>query len=73
MVNNKEKIFSREEHRTNPLSKIDGGDEIEIHYRNYIKVYNNVKHPKAYINAIKERDKDAILAIFVNGFKTKFI
>ena len=72
MENNKEKIFVRQMDRTNPLSNVEGGHNIEVHYRDYIKVYDNVKHPKAYVGVIAQNDKYPILAIFVDGILTKF-
>ena len=58
-----------EEFRTNPLSVTPGGSEVEVHFRDKVKVYTNVKHPKAYINKITSESKDPIIAIFVDGNK----
>lgn len=73
MENNKEKIFSKKEDRTNPLSMIEGGHVIEIHYRDYVKVYDNVKNPKAYIAALPPNVRYSILAVFVDGIQTLVI
>jgi hypothetical protein len=57
--------------RTNPLGKVPGGSVVTIVYEGYRVDYNNIKNPKAYINAIKFKTKEEIIEILVNNKKTK--
>lgn len=74
MENNNRLVVGRE-YRTNELSLTEGGSNIEVHYENRIKVYTNVKNPKAYIRAIMTRNEisdEKIIATYVDGNKTKY-
>lgn len=62
----KKRVIIADEFRTNTLSLVPGGSEIEVHYRDRVKVYTKIKNPKAYINAIT-KDDAGIIAIFVDG------
>jgi hypothetical protein len=65
----KSKVYVGKEFRTNPLSTQPGGSVVEIHYQNRIKVYDNIKNPKAYVKYLESNSKDPILAIYVDGSK----
>ena len=69
METNKKVTIVGEEYRTNSLSLIPGGSEVEVHYRNHVKVYTNIKNAGAYIKKITAESKDPILAIYVDGIK----
>jgi hypothetical protein len=60
------------EFRTHELSLTPGGSVVEVYYRDRIKVYDNVKHPKPYIGKIISEAKEPIVEIRVNGIPTKF-
>lgn len=53
----------KDEYRDNPLSRTPGGDEVFVYYGNEIRVYDKVKNPKAYANAILERSDKEITKI----------
>jgi len=67
---NKKVIVVGEEYRINKLSLTPGGSEVEVHYRDRIKIYTNIKNTDAYIKKIVKESKDPIIAIFCNGKKT---
>ncbi len=60
------------EFRTNNLSLTPGGSIVEVYYKDRIKVYNNVKHPSAYIRQIVSNAEETITKILVDGISTKF-
>ena len=60
-------IIAADEFRTNPLSIIPGGSKIEIIYEKYTIVYQNIKNPTAYINAIEVNPNNPIISIKVDG------
>lgn len=66
MTQDKKRVIVGDEFRTNTLSLTSGGSDVEVHYRDRVKVYTKIKNPLAYINAITRTDKD-IIAIFVDG------
>jgi hypothetical protein len=68
----KNKVFVGQEFRTNPQSTIPGGSVVEVHYENRIKVYDNVKNPKAYIKYIRTNSSENIVQILVDGKQTNF-
>jgi len=68
----KNKVFVRQEFRTNPLSEVPGGSVVEVHYASRIKVYDNIKNPMAYIKYIRSNDNEPIVSILVDGKPTKF-
>jgi intein-encoded DNA endonuclease-like protein len=69
METNKKLTVVGDEYRTNPLSLIPGGSEVEVHYQDYVKVYTNIKNPAAYIRKITTESNDPIIAIYVDGNK----
>jgi hypothetical protein len=69
METNKKVTVVGEEYRTNVLSLIPGGSSVEVHYRDRVKVYTNIKNTSAYIKKITAESKDPILAIYVDGNK----
>ncbi|MFY7883307.1 MAG: hypothetical protein ACOVOV_00535 [Dolichospermum sp.] len=62
----KEKLYVAQEFRTNPLSAAPGGSVVEVHYQAGIKVYDNIKNPKAYIKYIMANSPD-VVQILVDG------
>jgi len=66
----KSKVFVTQEFRTNPLSTIPGGSVVEVHYENRIKVYDNIKNPKAYIKYLSVNGSEKIVQILVDGKPT---
>jgi hypothetical protein len=66
------KVFVGQEFRTNPQSAIPGGSVVEVHFEKRIKVYNNIKNPKAYIQHIEGNSTEPIIKIVVDGIETKF-
>lgn len=76
METNKNVIVVGEEFRTNPLSLIEGGSTVEVHYPSRTKVYTNIKNATTYINAIKlknETSDEKIIEVYVDGKKTKHV
>jgi hypothetical protein len=63
----KNKVFVEQEFRTNTLSTIPGGSVVEIHYDSRIKVYNNIKNPKAYVKCITSNSSEKVISILVDG------
>jgi hypothetical protein len=68
----KNKVFVGQEFRINPQSTIPGGSVVEVHYENRIKVYDNVKNPKAYVKYIRTNSSENIVQILVDGKPTNF-
>lgn len=66
----KKRVIVGDEFRTNTLSLIPGGSEVEVHYRERVKVYTKIKNRTSYINSITSKDAE-IIAIFVDGNKWK--
>ena len=62
----KEKLYVAQEFRTNPLSVAPGGSVVEVHYQAGIKVYDNIKNPKAYVKYIMANSPD-VVQILVDG------
>jgi hypothetical protein len=63
----KNKIFVGQEFRTNILSTIPGGSIVEVYYEDRIKVYDNIKNPKAYVKYLTSSSKEPILKVVVDG------
>lgn len=63
----KEKLYVAQEFRTNPLSTAPGGSVVEVHYASRIKVYDNIKNPKAYVKYITSNSADVVISILVDG------
>ena len=54
------------EYRTNPKSKIAGGDTVKVKYRDgSSRIYDNIKNTEAYINHIKSCGNDEITDVYV--------
>lgn len=68
----KSKVFVGQEFRTNPQSTIPGGSVVEVHFETRIKVYDNIKSPKAYVKYIESNSNEPIIKILVDGIETKF-
>lgn len=68
----KNKVFVGQEFRTNPDSLIPGGSVVEVHYATRIKVYDNIKNPKAYIKYITSNSSEPIISILVDGKTPNF-
>ena len=68
----KSKVYVGQEFRTNPLSLQPGGSVVEVHYADRIKVYDNIKNPKAYVKYLECNSKDPIIKVFVDSNETKF-
>lgn len=68
----KSKVFVGQEFRTNTQSTIPGGSVVEVHFETRIKVYDNIKSPKAYVKYIGSNSKEPIIKILVDGVETKF-
>ena len=68
----KNKVFVGQEFRTNPLSEVPGGSVVEVHYETRIKVYDNIKNPKAYIKYIRTNSSEPVVSILVDGNPTNF-
>lgn len=68
----KNKVFVGQEFRTNPLSEVPGGSVVEVHYKSRIKVYDNIKNPKAYIKYIRTNSSEEVVSILVDGNPTNF-
>jgi hypothetical protein len=66
----KYKVFVGQEFRTNPQSAIPGGSVVEVHFEKRIKVYDNIKNPKAYIKYIRANSSEEIIQILVDGKPT---
>lgn len=62
----KDKLYVAQEFRTNPLSSAPGGSVVEVHYQRGIKVYDNIKNPKAYVKYIMANSPD-VVSILVDG------
>jgi len=62
----KNKVYVGQEFRTNPLSVAPGGSVVEVHYQAGIKVYDNIKNPKAYVKYIMANSPD-VVQILVDG------
>lgn len=63
----KNKVFVGQEFRTNPLSAAPGGSVVEVHYENIVKVYDNIKNPRAYVKYIRSNSAEAVISILVDG------
>lgn len=63
----KNKVFVGQEFRTNPLSEVPGGSVVEVHYKTRIKVYDNIKNPKAYVKYITSNSDEQVVSILVDG------
>ena len=63
----KEKLYVAQEFRTNPLSAAPGGSVVEVHYASRIKVYDNIKNPKAYVKYITSNSSEQVISILVDG------
>ena len=63
----KDTIFVGQEFRTNPQSTIPGGSVVEVHYASRIKVYDNIKNPKAYVKYIMSNSSEQVISILVDG------
>ena len=68
----KNKVFVGQEVRTNPLSEVPGGSVVEVHYKSRIKVYDNIKNPKAYVKYITSNSSEPVVSILVDGKPTNF-
>lgn len=68
----KSKVFVGQQFRTNPQSTIPGGSVVEVHYESRIKVYDNIKSPKAYVKYIRTNSSENIVQILVDGKPTNF-
>ena len=68
----KNKVFVGQEFRTNPLSEVPGGSVVEVHYKSRIKVYDNIKNPKAYVKYITSKSSEQVVSILVDGKPTNF-
>jgi hypothetical protein len=68
----KNKVFVGQEFRTNPLSEVPGGSVVEVHYKSRIKVYDNIKNPKAYVKYITSNSSEPVVSILVDGKPTNF-
>ena len=68
----KSKVFVSPEFRTNPLSIQPGGSVVEVHYEKRIKVYDNIKNPKAYVKYLESNSSEPIIKVLVDGTETKF-
>ena len=66
------KVFVGQEFRTNPLSEVPGGSVVEVHYKSRIKVYDNIKNPKAYVKYITSNSSEPVVSILVDGKPTNF-
>jgi hypothetical protein len=60
-------VFVGQEYRTNPLSAAPGGSVVEVHYENIVKVYDNIKNPRAYVKYITSNSAEAVISILVDG------
>lgn len=57
-----------DEHRINELSLLPGGDEVTVTYGSgESRVYDKVKNPRRYIDALLARRNNGIAQIKVNG------
>ena len=63
----KNKVFVGQEFRTNPESLIPGGSVVEVHYATRIKVYDNIKNPKAYVKYITSNSSEPVILVLVDG------
>lgn len=63
----KDKLYVAQEFRTNPQSIIPGGSVVEVHYASRIKVYDNIKNPKAYVKYITSNSSEQVVSILVDG------
>ena len=63
----KDKLYVAQEFRTNPLSEVPGGSVVEVHYASRIKVYDNIKNPKAYVKYITSNSSEQVISILVDG------
>ena len=68
----KNKVFVGQEFRTNPLSEVPGGSVVEVHYKTRIKVYDNIKNPKAYVKYITSSSDEPVVSILVDGKPSNF-
>ena len=68
----KNKVFVGQEFRTNPLSEVPGGSVVEVHYETRIKVYDNIKNPKAYVKYITSSSDEPVVSVLVDGKPTSF-
>ena len=68
----KNKVFVGQEFRTNPLSEVPGGSVVEVHYETRIKVYDNIKNPKAYVKYITSSSANPVILVLVDGKPTSF-
>jgi hypothetical protein len=64
------KVFVGQEFRTNPQSAIPGGSVVEVHFEKRVKVYDNIKSPKAYVKYIRANSTEEIIQILVDGKPT---
>lgn len=60
-------VFVGQEYRTNPLSAAPGGSVVEVHYANIVKVYDNIKNPRAYVKYIRSNSTEQVISILIDG------
>lgn len=61
----KENYSVKDEYRTNPLSKQEGGDVIEVLQKDgRVLTYDKIKNPNAYI---RKMNKENLVKIFLNA------
>jgi len=54
-------FFVSDEFRTNPLSLVPGGSTVKVNYVNgSFRLYDKIKKPYAYINAITRKDQNIV-------------
>ena len=58
------------EMRTNPLSKVPGGETVTIIYDGYVVEYTNIKNPATYITSVRSRATKDIIGYIVDGKTT---
>ena len=64
--NSKRGYFVADAYRTNRLSLTPGGSTVKIIYGDHFRLYDKIKHPKAYIEKITKNDLD-ITTVEVDG------
>jgi len=65
------KVYVKDEYRTNPLSTQPGGSTVSVTYRGgSVRVYDKVKNPRAYIERL-DGYKD-IVKVEVDGKEINF-
>lgn len=61
-------IHVSDAHRINELSLLPGGDEVTVVYeKGNSRVYDKIKSPRRYVNALLSRRNNGITQVKVNG------